>query len=74
MLSSQDIAVPPRRERRGDNGSNVYPLTPISYNMLILYMNIIEFIDLAIVIMPFHSIGREERREENKGKRAIAIN
>jgi hypothetical protein len=28
LLPSRDIAVPTRIEQRGDNDSNVYPLTP----------------------------------------------
>src|ERR687897_2347123 len=38
----------PRGEQRGGGGS--VPLTPLSYYMIILYMNIIEFIRVAIIM------------------------
>jgi hypothetical protein len=50
MLPSRGIAVLPRGENSGEVMAATYLLPHVSYYVLILYMNIIEFIHLAIII------------------------
>jgi hypothetical protein len=49
LLPSRGIAVLPRGVNSGEVMAATYLLPHVSYNVLILYMNIIEFIHLAII-------------------------